>query len=235
MDVKFEGENVVRHLDLTTHNHMSFPGNSPPWAYADEASTEPIEECKREVGEAERSCEGLETRDEQCDNEKCNNAKKCLLVTKQQGDRDSQSTKVGCCDDPDEQPHHMIEGHGLQEPGEGNVALEKFEDYIYKDAPCVCAEGDRWSADHGAMHQSVGKKETKAVRNAKAGKTGRDPNYAWNYREAKDAAINAHQKVFAAGCSKKCLEAQLDAYHNSVGCHDRNSLRTYDVEAAGHI
>ena len=23
MDVKFEGENVVRHLDMTTHNHAS--------------------------------------------------------------------------------------------------------------------------------------------------------------------------------------------------------------------
>lgn len=29
MDVKVEGKNVVRHLDLTTHNHGSFPGNSP--------------------------------------------------------------------------------------------------------------------------------------------------------------------------------------------------------------
>jgi Domain of unknown function (DUF4150) len=30
MDVKFEGANVVRHLDLTTHNHGSQPGNTPP-------------------------------------------------------------------------------------------------------------------------------------------------------------------------------------------------------------
>jgi hypothetical protein len=31
MDVKFEGENVVRQLDMTTHNHMSSqPGNTPP-------------------------------------------------------------------------------------------------------------------------------------------------------------------------------------------------------------
>jgi len=35
MDVKFEGENVVRHLDMTTHNHMSFPSNTSPWPYAD--------------------------------------------------------------------------------------------------------------------------------------------------------------------------------------------------------
>jgi len=30
MDVKFEGENVVRHLDITTHNHASKPGGTPP-------------------------------------------------------------------------------------------------------------------------------------------------------------------------------------------------------------
>jgi hypothetical protein len=31
MEVKFEGENVVRHLDLTTHNHASPPGQTPPF------------------------------------------------------------------------------------------------------------------------------------------------------------------------------------------------------------
>ncbi len=34
MDVKVEGENVVRHLDLTTHNHASQTGQTPPWPYA---------------------------------------------------------------------------------------------------------------------------------------------------------------------------------------------------------
>lgn len=35
MDVKIEGENVVRHLDLTTNNHASMPGNSPPMPHID--------------------------------------------------------------------------------------------------------------------------------------------------------------------------------------------------------
>ena len=35
MDVKIEGENVVRHLDITTHNHASQPGNSPPMPHTD--------------------------------------------------------------------------------------------------------------------------------------------------------------------------------------------------------
>ena len=36
MDVKIEGENVVRMMDLTTHNHAgSMPGNTPPWPCTD--------------------------------------------------------------------------------------------------------------------------------------------------------------------------------------------------------
>lgn len=38
MDVKFEGENVVRHLDLTTHNHASMPGSTPPVPHQDAAT-----------------------------------------------------------------------------------------------------------------------------------------------------------------------------------------------------
>jgi len=35
MDVKIEGQNAVRHLDLTTNNHASTPGDTPPWVYTD--------------------------------------------------------------------------------------------------------------------------------------------------------------------------------------------------------
>jgi hypothetical protein len=36
MDVKVEGENVVRHLDLTTHNHACEPANeAAPWPHVD--------------------------------------------------------------------------------------------------------------------------------------------------------------------------------------------------------
>ncbi|PRP93199.1 hypothetical protein ENSA5_44660 [Enhygromyxa salina] len=33
-DVKFEGKGVCRHLDLTTSNHASYPGSTPPWLNA---------------------------------------------------------------------------------------------------------------------------------------------------------------------------------------------------------
>lgn len=35
MNVKAEGKGVPRHLDLTTHNHASIPGNTPPKSYTD--------------------------------------------------------------------------------------------------------------------------------------------------------------------------------------------------------
>jgi hypothetical protein len=49
MDVKVEDENVVRMLDLTTHNHGSLPGNSPPYIYTDEVAValqQPPGQCK---------------------------------------------------------------------------------------------------------------------------------------------------------------------------------------------
>ncbi|MBP7148227.1 MAG: DUF4150 domain-containing protein [Acidobacteria bacterium] len=53
MDVKVEGQNVVRNLDLTTHNHASFPGDTPVWPYLDKASVDAgtgpcADEMKRE-------------------------------------------------------------------------------------------------------------------------------------------------------------------------------------------
>jgi hypothetical protein len=58
MDVKFEGKNVVRHLDLTTHNHMSLPGNTPPWPYADEMFLAAIEAWSQAAPRCE-CCGGL--------------------------------------------------------------------------------------------------------------------------------------------------------------------------------
>ena len=38
MDVKFEGKNVPRHLDMTTSNHASYPGATPPFPDMEEMS-----------------------------------------------------------------------------------------------------------------------------------------------------------------------------------------------------
>src|SRR5262249_49786385 len=57
MDVRVEGENAVRFLDLTTHNHASQPGNTPPWTYIDSPAVPPPEHpCKKEIEQAQAAC-----------------------------------------------------------------------------------------------------------------------------------------------------------------------------------
>ena len=57
MDVKIEGENAVRHLDLMTHNHMSQPGQTPPWPFTDRAAlASGLTDCEGDVKEAEKAC-----------------------------------------------------------------------------------------------------------------------------------------------------------------------------------
>jgi len=57
MDVKFEGENVVRNLDITTHNHASPPGNSPPMPTQDGVAPGKggkKDPCKRDKGKKKK-------------------------------------------------------------------------------------------------------------------------------------------------------------------------------------
>jgi RHS repeat-associated protein len=47
MDVKVEGENVCRNLDITTHNHMStLPGNTPPMPHVSSLVPPEVPECE---------------------------------------------------------------------------------------------------------------------------------------------------------------------------------------------
>ena len=59
MDVKVEGENVVRNLDLTTHNHQSYPGNeSIPWPHLESMDSAAIAKnpCKKEWEREKKAC-----------------------------------------------------------------------------------------------------------------------------------------------------------------------------------
>jgi len=61
MDVKIEGENVVRHLDLTTHNHASVPGNTVTWPYVDTMALPPNHPCAQSVADENDACDENKT------------------------------------------------------------------------------------------------------------------------------------------------------------------------------
>lgn len=58
MDVLVEGENAVRMLDLTTHNHGSVPGNTPTWPYIDESyvGVDVWVKCQKDIGQEHEAC-----------------------------------------------------------------------------------------------------------------------------------------------------------------------------------
>ncbi len=61
MDVKIEGENAVRHLDITTLNHGSMPGNTPTWPFVDQSAGgfQDDDPCKGDIIKEQEACAGF--------------------------------------------------------------------------------------------------------------------------------------------------------------------------------
>lgn len=224
MDVKFEGENVVRHLDLTTHNHNPPPGNSPPWAYLDAMAMAKIDACKDDAKTATEKCAGSKGPPD-C-TKSCKDAQKCILVSKK-------DDKKACCKN-DTTGHHLVEVHCFSPTGERGGALEDLEAYNQNEAPCVCASESRADGTHGVLHAVQSQLE--GAHNSigqtlceweNTGKTGKGANVSrWNYGQAKNAGMTAHNIAFPH-CNPKCIEKQLDAYHKKeCGIKDNTPLRS---------
>lgn len=230
MDVKVEGENVVRHLDLTTHNHNPPPGQTPPWPYADGASVSPGDPCKKEKRKIQKHCNPESEWKKNCPmpppdvgpspgegapghvawqaenmarlqlfddfsqaakKNNCLNARKCMLVSKSQSEDGKE-----CC--PGQTGHHLIEGASFK-------GVAGWADYKYSAAPTVCAEGPSW---HTGSHRDLHLYQWAAVTNLAKGGT-------WSRKTATRAGAKAHRKAFPrSGCSQKCIEAQLNNYHD---------------------
>jgi hypothetical protein len=221
MDVKVEGENVVRHMDLTTHNHASLPGNSPPWMYADTMSMQvnnTRDPCKSTREEAESKCSKHVTnntysggkRDGQvnqagmkrdmCADKDCKDAMKCVMAP----------YSYGCCDG--KTPHHVIPAHCFMPPGErGSGGADRYagcEKYDPEAAPCVCVTGKDKSnkrLQHARIHKHFD--ATEDSHKPAAGGAG-----TWSYNQAADAGAESVNKVM--GCDEDCTKAQLNKYHN---------------------
>ena len=231
MDVKFESENVVRHLDLTTHNHASKPGNGPPWPFTDAMSINQQAACQNDRKKEQDACnkhtktkklksgktrvDNKATAKAQCKDKACQQARKCML-TPYKPDR--------CC--AGQSGHHLVEVHSFCHPGKPRGRpLDEFPKYNQNDAPAVCAacrKGSRYDKEHGRLHAYQGTAELDAMSNAK------DPKEAWKYKNARQAGVEAHAHTFPkSDCNPECIKAQLDAYHKKqAGVKENDSVRT---------
>jgi len=155
LNVRFEGELVVRHLDLLTHNHTGqMPGNTPPapiigaMAAAGADGSTSGDCCQGQAQKAERECQCSEVIDEPYVNKKgetktrkkrincteeCRKAQKCTLVTKK-------NDKTACCGDCNT-GHHLIEAAALHDVGRGHGAWRKAADGTKIKVPSIPVQG----------------------------------------------------------------------------------------------
>jgi hypothetical protein len=220
MDVKIEGENVVRHFDLTTHNHASEIGNdSIPWMHIDQMAV-PIplsEECKKDKEDFQSACKDCikthpdgtinadGTSEAMCKKPACKEARKCTLLP----------YAIKCCKDKKgkrQTPHHLVPNSLLQgKRGSNKTNVDGLKSYTMKSAPCCCASGkSQTEGDHGKIHDGTQKRLRRVLESGKK----------VTYDIAKKSAVQAHCDAIKGddgkpACKAECLEAQLDVFFAS--------------------
>ncbi|MFC3148298.1 PAAR-like domain-containing protein [Piscinibacterium candidicorallinum] len=219
MDVKVEGENVVRTSDLTTHNHGSAPGNSPTWPYLDksavDAGTGP---CKTEMANEKTACQGCKPYGDgdPCASKACQDARKCMLAPFAANKTDYPNVHR-CCDGLT--PHHIVPLGEFclprsQSGGQrGQAPLnDSVKGYNGDLAPCICVEGSDHKRDKASgqlkEHGQVG---SAYIRERQArGIENKQQNV--KYSDLRDCGAASVKKVFGH-CSEDCTKEQLDNYH----------------------
>jgi hypothetical protein len=181
MNVQIEGENVVRNLDLTTHNHGSVPGNTPTWPYIDEVHIVGWDACQKDIGKEYDACKDCAPRTPGGPNpcacadatlvngnkpgsasgaddyaamilaNDCNKARRCML----QPYTKTEKGNGGCCNG--QTGHHLVEASSFMIDRTGknakNPGILSKTRYDPAEAPCICVEGtNQYHGTHGLMH-----------------------------------------------------------------------------------
>lgn len=247
MDVKFEGENVPRHLDMTLHNEASLPANTPTWPYIDKMDVSTAEKCAGDIKKEHEACQDfsphstdgpdpcppdgkptkqtVESYADRTAANKCLAARRCQLVP-----YEPTGSQAHCC--PGQTGHHLVEASSFFDRGRGgskSKALVDTEDYSTGKAPCICAEGtNQYQGTHGLLHTF---QSTAAMGNETVGELSFADGTVLQekittYVKARDQGASAAKKTFPeSGCDEDCLKAQLDAYHNQCGIDDETHCK----------
>jgi hypothetical protein len=224
MDVKVEGENVVRNLDMTTHNHGSGATGAVPAAHiAGVSPAANIGACKTQVDNVEAACKGQTTK--KCSPE-CRAKQKCILVPK--------GKAAEYCCSPDTTGDHVFEDHWIwDDDGELMPDFEhlgekkpKSNKYVkpggpYDGAPTLCSNKSRYAKIHGAGHGARGVREDeligKPMKYTKARQISLDGLKAQCvYTEKTDPGVDPE-------CSEECFKKQIDAFYGADGSKECRS------------
>jgi len=203
MDVKFEGANIPRHLDMMGHNEQCEPPNTPPWPYLD-AIAMAVEghPCKDMASNIKTQCKSGSDYSASC----CN-ARKCFLMPK---------TPNCCCNGSD---GNQLTGHHLL-PSKEFVAHanrsrpDPVTKYVSDKAPCLCVEGPSHSkrTEHGQVGCNYTVEKNKWLNDP----TNLNKTFTLSIG-IELGAKSAVGKVDGKGCDEKCLTKQLEDGHAKLG------------------
>jgi hypothetical protein len=245
MNVQVEGENVVRHLDMTTGNHACANANAAaPFPHMDAmAKAGGKGDCAGNVEQEQTACadykpykadgkdvcaeaglsgaftknKGASTkRAKSASNDACSAARRCRLVAFDAKPEDGIS---GCC--PAQTGDHIVpKSSFFQDKVKNGTHMTGWEDYKIEKAPCMCLEGGSCTGSHGLRH---------AHHKATAGVS---PGTHRSFDdEVKHCAAGA--KAVAPQCNQACIEAQLKAGHEGMG--DQNKPVKYSPTGKNFI
>jgi len=233
MDVKFEGENVVRHLDMTTGNcACPNPNAAIPWPHVDAMALKKGGACHGDAKQEKEACEEYEPyttpgkdvcaeagvgsdftrakgattkRAKSASADKCSAARRCRLVSFDATPRDGVN---GCC--PAQTGDHLVPKSSffVDSVADGKL-MDGWDKYNINDAPTMCLEGGSNSGSHGLRHAHH--KSTTDI----APGTERSFN-----SEVDHCAAGA--KAVAPDCSEECIKHQLKKGHRGMGDQRKN-------------
>lgn len=229
MDVQAEGENVVRHMDMTTHNHASDPPNTIPWLYADGMDPSKIpEECRNEAKSFNDNCGGCVqrhpdgsmnmagTNKAMCDKKECKEARECIITP----------YNLDCCDG--KTPHHVVPKSQFKLRGASTYTLPATGSYDPDKAPCICESGVSHSTPgrHGDIHTETNNltvNHASVVDNVSETGKSIDPDARWKASEAEQVGAEAVAKV--TNCKAKCVQDQVRKGHENLGVKPGDQIR----------
>jgi hypothetical protein len=247
MDVKVEGENVVRMMDLTTHNHGSCPGNTTPMAYIDEAykGLSGFDKCGDEKDAVKRECKdkpgnpcpGPLARSKKANRvaagsssaaadassvaaeaDACARAVKCFLRPYKTNGENS------CCNG--QTGHHV--------PPWSTTASVSGMSVKHNNALCVCLEGTNHSmGSHGKHHHGINYLLKKASKGAgprfTAGKNSKGHRiYSGKLKE--HAKVAAQVTEAQTDCSIECIQQQIESQFTE---NELSSKATHNASTTG--
>ncbi|PXW82681.1 HNH/endonuclease VII toxin of polymorphic toxin system [Nitrosomonas sp. Nm84] len=231
MDVKFEGENVDRHLDMTTNNHGSPANEAVPWPFIDAMAMAAVNDhpCNTMGKEIVAKCKG-----ENDYSEGCCTARKCLLAP---------FDPNSCCNGSNGEqmtPHHVVLKSQFYESGFAGLSSKAAQDagallkddkgknkYSINKAPCICEEGtSQTEGDHGEIHTetNIATLEHESVKPYLT-ESGKSIKKDAEWKVGESEAVGAQAVEDVTGCDKDCIEAQVRQGHADMGIDSEDKIR----------